>query len=177
MLWNKLTICRLNCFLYFKQLTTLFAYAYLPVFWCYYKGGGRGFRIYAMWLTFLFNFTHWILGTSILQLVKNQTFFFFFKKYLFLIINLCVCVCMEARRGYQISWSWSYRLLALIHLTWLLGTELWTSIRATCALNCCAILQPPPPHALNTPVGCLSWCSLGMLGWPQTRRDPTASAL
>lgn len=149
MLWNKLTICRLNCFLYFKQLTTLFAYAYLPVFWCYYKGGGRGFRIYAMWLTFLFNFTHWILGTSILQLVKNQTFFFSLKNIYFLLLIYVYVYVWRPEEGIRFPgaevtgcWLWF-----TWHGYWELNSEPLSEQHVL--LTAVPFSSPPPPARIK----------------------------
>ena len=71
--------------------------------------------------------------------------------------TVCVCVCLvltEARKGYQISWNWSYRQVwAAI---WVLGIEPKSSRKAGSALNIWD-LSPVPDIFL--------WCDL--VTWAQ----------
>lgn len=48
----------------------------------------------------------------------------------------------ESRRGSQVPWSWSYRLLW--DIVWVLETKLSSSARAGCILNY-RLLSPAPP--------------------------------
>lgn len=53
---------------------------------------------------------------------------------------LCAClVSTEIRRGCRSLWSWSYSW----YTVWRLGTEPWSSVRATSALNCWTISVAP----------------------------------
>lgn len=63
-------------------------------------------------------------------------------------LSACTCVCvgvsacmapMEARRVWQVLWSWSSRKLWVVWCGWMFGTEVWSSARTLHALNHWAI--------------------------------------
>lgn len=56
----------------------------------------------------------------------------------------CMCVYLvpvEARRGPQIPWNWSYSQLGAT--MWVLGTQPWSNARAVRALDCGTISPSP----------------------------------
>lgn len=50
--------------------------------------------------------------------------------YVWVYVGVCVQLPIESRRGCQILWSWSYKVVR--HPTWVLGAEPRSSMREAC---------------------------------------------
>lgn len=75
----------------------------------------------------------------------------------FIHVYVCMYVCvsyvyegrgvlLEARRMYQLSWSWSDRVSPSV---WMLGTKLGPLERAVCTWNCWAVFPVPSLSSLK----------------------------